>query len=546
MYGTVNRIFLSFLLVFAVAFPAEALAKSAKRLLTINDSVYTSEDFQNWWRHWNDKNEQKFPDTPEQFIDFQIMVQQGREMGYDAKPEYLRKLAVFLQVQTMMALKYEEVDSKAQISEAEVKKYFAENYGTVSTLQILTFDSADKARIAYQHLQPYQGQIGGRLAFADLYGGEAEEKADAYDEVQVTVADFQKNKITGWLPIFDKLQPNQVSEPFLHEAGQKYILLRLVESKPAPEGAYAEKTRFIQQSLNKEKRNHLTSELVERLKKKYKVQVDQDLLASIKLDGDYPQEFLEQKVASMEDLEITVNDLLYNALKEKRLRVSLSDEEIKLMTMGSIISQTLINRESLARGYEKRQPMLPTYEFYKQNRLRIEVETGLADGLAVSDQEILDYYEKNLGEFSVPAKVDYSMLKGPEEVLKKVWVGTLQGVDFKELAEKYSLEVRTQKEALDSLSPLLAEELKKLDKGGISVPLALNGEYILVKVVEHFPGQVTPPAQVKGKISDQLKKEKFAAAKVEYINKLKSRSKIDINARVWKDLTRELANAKKD
>ena len=546
MYGTVSRIFLAVLLVFAVAFPAEALAKSAKRLLTINDSEYTNEDFNNWWKHWNDKNEHKFPATPEPFIDFQIMVQQGREMGYDAKPDYLRKLAVFLQVRAMMALKYEEVDSKAAVSEAEVKKYFAENYGTVSTLQILTFDAEEKARLAYQRLQPYQGQIAGRLVFADLYAGEAAEKADSYDEVQVSVADFQRNKIGAWLPIFHKLKLNQVSEPFLNEANQKYILLRLAESKPAAEGVFAEKAKSIQQILNKEKRNRLTQELVEKLKKQYKVQVDQELLASLQLDVDYPQEFLERKLAGMVDLEITVDDLLRNALKEKQLRKTLSDDEIKQMTMGNIISSQLIDKESLARGYEKRQPLLPTYEFYKQNRLRLEVEAGLADGLTVSDQEARAYYEKNLAEFSVPAKAAFSLLKGSEEVLKKVWVGTLQGEDFKELALKYALEPSTQTEALDALAPRLAAELKRLEKGAISEPFPLDGGHVLVKLSEHLPGKVTSLDQVQGQIIDQLKKEKFAAAKVEYINKLKSRSKIEINDRVWKDLTRETANAKKN
>lgn len=546
MYGTISRIFVMMLLAIAVGFPVDALAKSAKRLLTLNDVEYTNEDYKNWWRHWNDKNQQKFPDSPEQYINFQLMVQQGQAMGYDTKPEYLRKLAIFLQVQTMMALKFEEVDSKAFVSDAEVKKYFDENYGTVSTIQILAFSSDDKAQTAYQRLLPYQGQIGGRLVFADLYGGTAEEKADTYDEVNATVADFQKNKIENWLPVFRKLQPNQVSEPFFHDANQKYILLRLVENKPAAEGVFEEKSIAIKQMLNKEKRNKFTNDLIVKLKKKHNVQVDQDLVASVKLDIDYPKEFLEKKVGGMDGMDITVNDLIKNSVKEKKLRATLSDEEIKRMIIDTIISQSLINRESLVRGYEKTPPLLWTYEFYKQNRLRIEVENGLAEAVTVSDQEVQDYYEMKIASYSVPPKVTFLLIKGSEDVLKKVWVGTLQGGDFTELAQKYSLAVLSQDEALDSLPTLLAEELKKLEKGGISVPFPFDGDYVLLNVLEHFPGQITPFVEVKDKIVQQLKKDKLELIKTEYINKLKSRSKIDINDGVWKDLARELGNGKKD
>lgn len=546
MYGTVIRIFLSLVLVVGVAFPAEALAKSARRLLTINDIAYTDEDFKNWWKHWNDKGALKFPDTTEPYVDFLLMVQQGQEMGLDTQPGYLHKLRVFLLVRAMSAMKYEEVDSKAAISEAEVKKYFAENYGTVSTLQALTFSSEEKALLAYERMLPYQGQVAGRLVFADLYAGEADEKADSYDEVSVTNADFQKNKVANWLPIVKKLKPAWVAKPFLHEANQKYILLRLVEINPSAEGLYAEKEKHIRDKLNKEKRNRLSVVLTEKLKKKYKVQVDKELLASIKLDVDYPPEFLERKVITMDGFAVAVTDLIYNAHKEKQLRTGIPDEEILALVADNFIGTAVIDKEALARGYEKKPPLLGTYEFYKQNRLRVEVEAGLQASVDISDQAVHEYYVANITSFSVPAKATFSLLKGSEEDLQKVWIGTLQGGELNELVAKYSLDVLTKTEQLDSLSPLLAEELKKLEKDAISAPFELDGGYVMLKVLEHLPGQVHPLDQVKGQIVDQLKKEKLATAKVEYINKLKSLSKIDINAGVWKDLTRELANAKKD
>jgi len=520
-------------------------AGSGKRLVTINDVVYTNDDFKNWWRHWNDKNDLDFPATPGDFIDFQLMVQQGHEMGYDSAPNYMHKLDVFLQVRAMMALKGEEVDSKAAVTAAELKKYFDENYSKIWALQILAFDTEVKAQNAYKLMLPFQGQTAGRLVFADLYGGKPEEKADTYDEPKVSAADFHKNKKDSWLAVVRKLAVGEVSAPFLNEENNRYILLRLVDIQPAGEGAFAEKRQGIGELLNKEKRNALTVKLIEDLKKKHKVQVDHELVKTVKFDVDYPEDFLEKQVVSATDFAATVRDLIYNSLKEKKLRKGVADEVIKDMVVSSIISQTLISKESLARGYEKRPPLRATYEFYQQNRLRAEVENGMMSSIVLSDQDLQNYYDLHAASFSVPEKVTFYLLKGDADVLKKLWIGTLQGGDVSELAQKYALDAHSQSQEVAALPPGLATELKKLDKGGVSLPFALDGSYGLLKLIDRLPGQVTPLAEVKSQVVEQLKKEKFAVIKAEYLSKLKSRSTIAISEGVWNDLKRELSNGKK-
>lgn len=546
MLRAISRFSVSILIAVVFCFPAGALADSGKRLVTINGSEYTNDDFKNWWRHWNDKNDQGFPTSPDDFIDFQLMVQQGSEMGYDNQPSYLRKVAVFLQVRAMMALKYEEIDSKAAVTDADLIKYFNDNYSPVWFIQILAFDSEAKARQAYEVMVPFQEQLAGQLVFADLSGGSTEDKAATYDEVKVSAADFHKNKIGSWLPVVRKLKAGEVCEPFLNKENNKYILLRMVEIKPADDGVFELNRRKMTEVLNKEKRNQLSNDFIESLKKKYMVQINQDLLDTIKFDVDYPQEFLEKIVVSMDGFQATVYDIIYNVIKEKKIRKDIPEEQLRSMVLNTIISQTLINKESLARGYEKRPPLLWTYEFYKQNRLRAEVEAGLMTGIVLSDQELKDYYDLNIADFTVQEKVTFSLLIGDEDILKKIWVGTLSGGDFSELAQKYSLNADIQTKEVVFLSPELAAELKKLDKGSVSLPFVLDGNYGLVKLMERSPGQVASLEQVKGRVGEQLKKKKFEAIKLDYVNKLKSRSEIDIDKGVWNGLEREFANAKKN
>jgi hypothetical protein len=530
----------------SLTFPVLSFANSGKRLLTINGIEYTNDDFKNWWRHWNDKNSLKFPPTPDDFIDFQLMVQQGIEMGYDAQPNYLHKLDVFLQVRAMMALKYDEIDSKAAVSEAELKKYFNENYSPVWFLQILAFDSEAKAQKAYEVMLPFAGQPAGQLVFADLLGGSVEEKADTYDEAKVSVDDFHKNKRDAWLAVVRKLKAGEISKPFLNDDNNKYILVRVINIQPAEEGAFEERRRKMTEYLNKEKRNQLTFKFIENLKKKYNVQINQELLNTIKFDVEYPQEFLDQVVVNIGDFNASVFSIIYNVNKEKKIRKDLSYEQLKDIVLNSIISQTLINKESLSRGYEKHPPLLWTYEFYKQNRLKAEVEAGLMGGLSITEQEIKNFYDLKIADFTIQEKVSFSLLRGDEDVLKKIWVGTLSGGDFTELALKYSLDANIQNQEVVSLSPEIVAELKKLDKGNVSLPFVLGEKYGLLKLFERLPGQTIPLEQVKGQVSEQLKKTKFEVIKVDYLNKLKSRSKIDINQGVWNGLEREFGNGKNE
>lgn len=546
MYRIICTVLLAIIVAILPGNVSVCCAKSTSNLVTINGVAYTDEDFKNWWKHWNENSEVKVPNSTDEYIAFKLMVQQGLEMGYDKQPAYLRKLDVFLQVRAMMALKYEEADSKAIVSEDDLKKYFSENYGTTWTLQILTFDTESKAQKVFDAMLPYKGQASGQLIFADFSGGDSEDKAEKLDEVTLTGEDFYKNKKTKWLQIVRGLAVNDVSRPLLVEDNNKFVLIRLVESQPSGEVLFEEKRKKMTEVLFKDKRNKLTLELINNLKKKYNVQIDQDLFDSVRLDVDYQKDFLERNVLVIGDFHATVNDLIYSVKKEKTIRANVADDVLKGIVLNSLVSQVLINRESLARGYEKKPPLLGTYNFYKENRLRAEVETGLKSAVVVNDQEIQNYYDQKIATFTVPEKVALMLLRGNEEVLKKVWIGVVQGSEFIDLAQKYSLDSTLRSQDLVELSPVVIGQINKLDKGGVSLPFVFEGGFALVKLVDRIPAQIHPLSQVKDKVAEQLQAERFAIVKAEYIDKLKSKSKIDINVKVWNSIVRELGNGKKD
>ena len=91
--------------------------------LRINGQEYTAGEFKNWWIHWNDKKTKPVPDTPGEFIEYQLLIQQAVEMEYDQNPAYLKKLRVYRKFRSLMALRVEEINEKIKISDEDLKAY---------------------------------------------------------------------------------------------------------------------------------------------------------------------------------------------------------------------------------------------------------------------------------------------------------------------------------------------------------------------------------------------------------------------------------------
>ena len=115
MYRVTNRLVIFCLAVSLIA-AGNAYAWGSKTLVTINDQEFTIEDFQHWWKYWNNNKPAALPENPESFIDFHLLAQQGFDMEYDMQPSFKHQLNVFLKVRTLMLLKSNEIDSKIKVS----------------------------------------------------------------------------------------------------------------------------------------------------------------------------------------------------------------------------------------------------------------------------------------------------------------------------------------------------------------------------------------------------------------------------------------------
>jgi len=524
---------------------ASAAFWSDSRLVTINGREYTSDEFKNWWSHWNDKKTLPVPDSPDLFIDQQLLIQQAIEMEHDQNPRYLNQLRVFLKFRSLMALRNEEINSKIKISDEDINKYFYENYSPVYFLQVLTFKDLTTAVEAYTKMEPFNGQPAGRLFVADFQGLDPDDGGPlSYEEAKATPDKILKAKKEAWLEVIKKLKPGDIARPFvIKEGGEHAVILRL-ESRTRPGDEEVEsKKSTIKSIIFKARSRQKTKQLIEKLMDKYHVVIDEELLAQVDLDKEYKEDFLRKTVISMDDLEVTVADLIINMKKEVKVRSQEATQEfIKQYMMSNIISQTVIDKEALNRHYEERPPLKKTWEFFKGNKLIATLMSDIKNKAKATDEDIVDYYNLNKAKYVMPGQIQYSLVKGEPALIDDIWKELLNdgNKDIVLVAEKYGKAVRDSTMEEGKLPPNISEAVSKISIGQISNPFAHDNGLALLKLKGRTKSLTMPIAMVRDVIENELNEKKYSVEKASYLKKIRSRSDIKVNNKVWNKLKKEL------
>ena len=117
-------------------------------LVTIDGESYTTEDFKSWWQYWKEDG-MSFPETPDPYIDWLLLVREAKSMELDQDPEVRQKLLTFLKVRGLMLLKGEEVDSRIKLSNDDLRQRYTERY-TPRWLVSLFFFKDESAAQAFK------------------------------------------------------------------------------------------------------------------------------------------------------------------------------------------------------------------------------------------------------------------------------------------------------------------------------------------------------------------------------------------------------------
>jgi len=503
-------------------------------LVTIDGQEYTTGDFREWWENWREKGQQ-VPTTPDPYINWILQYREAERMRLYEDPVYRHKVLTFLKAQTLMLLKAEEIDAKINISERDIQTYYQKHYTPIYQVRVLSFASEDDANALLETL------AGKQITVALL----EELAADSKNKMRL------ENKVlrpTGLAPevlkALQNLAPGKISTPIIRK--KKAVLLFLEQAQPGNSHDLAMVQRTIHESLWKKEENRLTTELLKKLRKSYRVTVDRERLQSIDINKDLDS-FSDEPLIRTKNGNISEKQFMGQLLRQRRFRIhngfAVGDAQtLKEQVVNGIIDQTLTSWEALARGYEKKAPLKKRYEFYCQHRLIKALDRRLLKGLPpVTKKDIEQYYKEHINQFTTPEIIRMIVIEGTKKNMDSLWTEVAMGGNFQDLIEKRSGRTPPVREIpANHLDPEVKAIVDSLGKGEVSPVFTVKGHVSLIQLLERKPPRIMPLDRVAKQIQKKLQEEKEQQVKDTFLARLKDNSTVEVNRGVWKELRQEL------
>lgn len=503
-------------------------------LVTINGSKYTEQDYRDWWRSWQEEN-MAVPDSTAEFINWQLLAQEGLRLQLDTEPSFRRKVETFVKVRSLMMLKNEEVDAKAKPTPEQLWAMYEEQYCPRWRIAVFFFATEEQAQAQAAALQ--QGEISTE-ELREL--GHGEGGPLFYEAKWLRVPQITEE----WFAALKGRQPGHITTP--QPKGNYFIILHFMAEKGPDKEDFASVKKTIAAKVKDRLSGERTAALVEKLKKKYQVEVDEEFLAEID-ETPLEMERAEKAVITTNAGEISAGAVQAMMAKERQFRkqykfAAEDPDRLKERVVANMLAQTLISWEAMDRHYEKRPPFAAVYDFYRKHRLTKEIEKRYIKPQATVDEaEARAYYDAHQDEFSHPEMVSYILVEAEENLVKRMRREIAEGADFfKVVGKHFPGGLPVQQMPVNHLDPGLSSPLLALSKGEVSMPFTMNNNSAMVRLVNRRAAMPLPFPQVKDEIVKKLGDEKFTAARREFLDLLKERSAITVNKKVWNRLQKEL------
>ncbi len=528
-----------FSLVFLGGRPDSALAffwDDNQDLVTINETTFTTEDYQNWWSEWQE-NDMPVPEKVDEFVDWVLLSQEAKAMQLDQTPEYRKKLAIFLKVRALMQLKQDEVSSRTQIPDDKIlwETYLKEHTPLVN-LRLVAVDSEEQAAVVRRFLDS-----GVSLTEAVKSAG-LEKVADLLESTGL----MRARKLPD--PIREAVLPvaaGAAGGPVAY--GHVWYFFEVVERNDGSQEDFASlKNELIRQSL-KNQENQLTRELSDFLTKKFQVTVNEEVIARMTPEGLSAAD-ADQTVLQIGNTVVSGEAFYQAVLKEQELRGGAhrnaeAFDTTKKRIVSDAIVQTVTGLEALDRHYEERPPLKQIFEFYSQHRLIKELEkTLIGPEVEVSESDAKAYYEEHPEQFSREDIVELAVVQTNETALAEKLAKRLKaGEDFFMVMQPLApAGIETRRSPVQHLNQVLQDAVAKMSPGQVSGALHEGEDIFFIKLIRAGEREFIPFEKISEQLVAQLQEERFAKAKAQLIEQLRSLSTIKVNDRVWGKLKKRL------
>lgn len=500
-------------------------------LLTLNEQTYQCQDYRDWWREWRETDQP--PTSPDDYINWLLLADEAAQMQLQDQPSYQRKIATFLKVRSMMLLKKEEIDDKViKPDEKTLHQFYLDYFIPQWQLRTITFrtrDQLDKFMQAYAATPDRNTE--------ELLASLSLTKQDYLLSSEVWDRPYRlPEKITSLLRTVDT---QRFSEPYPWR--KTWQVVEVLATNPASDDDFKQLHSSLEQIQLKQQRSNLTANLIERLKKKYPVEIDQKLLETIQKDGVVPEERGKEVVLKFLSYQMTAAEL-QQAVKQQydtlapQQKMKVPFAKTRQQVLDAIVSQNLVDAEALDRHYEQRPPLQSTFNFYRNHRLIKELERQIIqpEVQKVTEEAIRQAYEKHKVELSGPPLVE--IIRGQTtdpDLAARLHSKLREGEDFSAImAVLGNSNPKPERLPLPHLIDPVQKAVEKLHPG--QATMVEDGKnYIFIRLINPPHQEIVAFDKIKKSLEDELKRGAFLQKKQNVIQQLRNRSTIEINQSQW-------------
>ena len=253
--------------------------------------------------------------------------------------------------------------------------------------------------------------------------------------------------------------------------------------------------------------------------------------------SDKPQD-PSKALAVINGKEITVGefDLRWSQMPDFA-RKSYASPEGRKKFLEELITRELLLQEAKKRGFDRDRTLVERVERFKErsildNLMKEEVDSRVT----VAQEEIKNFYALHSESFTAPREVRVSHILVKTEAdafdLKK---RLDQGEDFAGLARKVSLDLATRYKGGDlgvikpgQMVPQFEHAVRNLKVGKISLPVATQFGYHIIKLNDRTSGTILSFDEVKDQVKDQILIEKKRKRFDELVASLRAKAKLRV------------------
>lgn len=347
-----------------------------------------------------------------------------------------------------------------------------------------------------------------------------------------------------------RLEPNEVAGPTKTDFGWSILVARDFQ-EPDPE-LFEEARPSLVRLVRRRKQDEARQLLLERLRERHPVTIDQELVDSIQplrgSDGRFTAESPgpETAIARIGE-EVAISGDEYALALEKRWK-SIPEEDAARaaapIILASLIGEAVFLAEAYRRGYDE-QPAVRRALHGLETEMIIPkyLNSVLAAGIEVSEEEKRAHYEESKESLKRPPRMRLGQISvATAEEAESVAAALRAGTDLAWLAGQRSTDGLRGKGGLEDWKEIrpgdgpISRRLLEAEPGTVLEPIEREDSWVVYKVMAREEQGTYSYEEVSGNMRDAIFKQKFTARLDRFIKTARSRSEIEIREDVLASL----------